>query len=133
MCESAGKIIKNCIVLKNEGNPNFQYVENKTGLIFDNVCGYNILGVHGEVKNLSQAIMEFDNIYDTKISYLIAGHKHHGEFKNCGVRKGCIGVGSIIGNDEFSMTIRQCADATASFIVFEEGKGKVDEHTYVLN
>lgn len=133
LCESAGKIIKNCIVLKNEGNPNFQYVENKTGLIFDNVCGYNILGVHGEVKNLSQAIMEFDNIYDTKISYLIAGHKHHGEFKNCGVRKGCIGVGSIIGSDEFSMTIRQCADATASFIVFEEGKGKVDEHTYVLN
>lgn len=133
LCESAGKIIKNCIVLKNEGNPNFQYVENKTGLIFDNICGYNILGVHGEVKNLSQAIMEFDNIYNTKISYLIAGHKHHGEFKNCGVRKGCIGVGSIIGNDEFSMTIRQCADATASFIVFEEGKGKVDEHTYVLN
>lgn len=133
LCESAGKIVKNCIILKNEGNPNFRYVENKTGLIFDNVCGYNILGIHGEVKNLSQAIMEFDNIYDTKISYLIAGHKHHNEFKNCGVKKGCIGVGSIIGSDEFSMSIRQCADATASFIVFEEGKGKVDEHTYVLN
>ena len=43
------------------------------------------------------------------------------------------GVGSIVGNDEFSMSIRQCADATASFLVFEEGKGKVDEHTYVLN
>lgn len=133
LCESAGKIIKNCIVLKNEGNPNFKFVENKTGFIFDNICGYNILGIHGEAKNLAQAIMEFDNIYDTKISYLIAGHKHHGEFKNCGVRKGCIGVGSIIGSDEFSMSIRQCADATASFIVFEEGKGKVDEHTYVLN
>lgn len=133
LCESVGKVVKNCIILKNEGNPNFRYVENKTGLIFDNVCGYNILGIHGEVKNLSQAIMEFDNIYDTKISYLISGHKHHNEFKNCGVKKGCIGVGSIIGSDEFSMSIRQCADATASFLVFEEGKGKVDEHTYVLN
>lgn len=133
LCESAGKIVKNCIILKNEENPNFKYVENKTGLIFDNVCGYNILGIHGEVKNLAQAIQDFDNIYDTKISYLIAGHKHHGEFKNCGVRKGCIGVGSIIGSDEFSMSIRQCADATASFLVFEEGKGKIDEHTYVLN
>lgn len=133
LCESAGKIIKNCIVLKNENNPNFQYVENKTGLIFDNVCGYNILGIHGEVKDLTKAIQEYDNLYDTKISYLIGGHKHHGEFKNCGVRKGCIGVGSIIGSDEFSMNIRHCADATASFIVFEEGKGKVDEHTYVLN
>lgn len=133
LCESAGKIIKNCIVLKNEGNPNFRYIENKTGLIYDNVCGYNILGIHGEVKNLAQAIMEFSNIYDIKISYLIAGHKHHSEFKNCGVKRGCIGVGSIVGNDNFSMTIRQGADATASFIIFEEGKGKVDEHTYVLN
>lgn len=133
LCESAGKIIKNCIILKNESNPNFQYVENKTGLIFDNICGFNILGIHGEVKDLSQAIKEYNNIYDSKISYLIGGHKHHGEFKNCGVRKGCIGVGSIIGSDEFSTSIRQCADATATLIIFERGKGKVDEHTYVLN
>lgn len=133
LCESAGKIIKNCIVLKNENNPNFKYIDNKTGLIFDTVCGYNILGVHGEIKDLSQAIHEFTNIYDIKISYLIAGHKHHGDFKNCGVRKGCIGVGSVIGSDEFSMMIRQAADATATFLIFEEGKGKVDEHTYVLN
>ena len=133
LCESAGKIIKNCIVLKNENNPNFKFVENKTGLIFDNVCGYNILGVHGEIKNLPQAISEFENIYNIKISYIISGHKHHGEFKNCGVRKGCIGIGSVAGSDEFSMLIRQCADATATFLVFEEGKGKVDEHTYILN
>lgn len=133
LCESAGKIVKNCIILKNENNPNFEYVENKTGLIFDNVCGYNILGVHGEVKDLAQAIKDFDNIYDTKISYLIAGHKHHGEFVGCGVKKGVIRVGSIVGSDEFSMKSRCCADATASFLVFEEGKGKVDEHTYVLN
>lgn len=133
LCESAGKIIKNCIILKNENNPNFRYVENKTGLIFDNVCGFNILGIHGEVKDLPTAVKEYDNIYDAKISYLIGGHKHHGEFKNCGVRKGCIGIGSVVGSDEFSMSIRQCADATASFIVFESGKGKVDEHTYILN
>lgn len=133
LCESAGKIVKNCIILKNENNPNFKYVENKTGLIFDNVCGYNILGVHGELKNPSQAIKEFGNIYNTQISYLITGHKHHGEFKNCGTRKGCIGIGSLIGSDDFSMLIRQCADATASFLIFEEGKGKVDEHTYILN
>ena len=133
LCESAGKIVKNCIALKNEGNRNFKYVENKTGLIFENICGYNILGIHGEVKDLKRAISDFDNIYGTKISYLIAGHKHHAEFEECGVKKGCIGVGSIMGSDDFSMSIRTCANATATFIVFEEGKGKVDEHTYVLN
>ena len=133
LCESAGKIVKNCIVLINEGNPNFKYVENATGLIFDNVCGYNILGIHGEVKDLSSAIKGYEDIYDSKISYLFAGHKHHAEYVNCGVRKGCIGVGSIVGSDDFSITLRKCADATASFVIFEEGKGKVDEHTYVLN
>lgn len=132
LCESAGKIVKNCIILKNENNPNFQYKENKTGLIFENICGYNVLGIHGEVKNLSRAILEYENVYDTKISYLISGHKHHSEFNNCGVRKGCIGVGSIIGSDDFSMSIRQCADPSATFIIFERGKGRVDEHTIVL-
>lgn len=133
LCESAGKIVRNCIALKNEGNPNFKILENKTGLIYDEICGYKILGIHGEVTDLSKAIKEFDNIYDTKISYLFAGHKHHKDAKECGVRKGCIGVGSIVGSDDFSMQLRQVADATAVFTVFEVGKGKVDEHTCVLN
>lgn len=133
LCESAGKIIKNCIELKNENNPNFTYKSNKTGLILENISGYNVVGVHGEVNNLPSALKDYSDIYDLKISYLIAGHKHYSEFVNCGVRKGCIGVGSIVGSDDFSMKIRKSADATASFIVFEEGKGKVDEHTYILN
>ena len=63
----------------------------------------------------------------------MAGHKHHSEFVNCGVRRGVIGVGSIIGSDDYSMSIRKTADATAFFVICETGKGKVDEHTFVLN
>ena len=134
LCESAGKIIKNCIILKNEKNPNFQYRDNMTGLIFDKICGFNVLGIHGEVKDLVQAIRDFDNIYDIKISYLVSAHKHHREFVECGVKKACIGVGSVIGSDDFSINkIRQSSNATASFLVFEKDKGKVDEHTIVLN
>lgn len=132
LCESAGKIIKNCIKVKNENNPNFHFIENQTGLIFDEVCGYQILGIHGEVKDLTKAVRDYSDIYNVNISYLIAGHKHHID-KNCGARKGCIAVGSLMGNDDFSMQIRQTADATTSFIVFERGKGKVDEHTCILN
>ena len=68
-----------------------------------------------------------------KIDYLVAGHAHHSMFNNCGVRRGTIGVGSIIGVDDYSMSIRKASDATASFVIFEKGKGKVDEHTFVLN
>jgi hypothetical protein len=131
--ESAGKIVKNSIILKNEENSNFKYVENKTGFIFTNIAGFNVMGIHGEVNNLAQAIKDYSDIYDIKISYLVAGHKHHTEFSNCGVKKGVIGVGSIVGSDDFSMSIRKAADATASFVIFEEGKGKTDEHTFVLN
>ena len=49
------------------------------------------------------------------------------------MRRGVIGVGSIIGSDDYSMSIRKTSDATASFVIFESGKGKVDEHTFVLN
>jgi len=49
------------------------------------------------------------------------------------VRKGVISVGSIVGSDDFSIKIRKTADATASFVVFEEDKGKVCEYTIVLN
>jgi len=131
--ENIEKIIADYIEIINEDNPNFSILENKTGFIFDNIAGFNIMGIHGEVKDLSQAIKDFSDIYDTKIDYLVAGHKHHSMFVNCGVRRGVIGVGGIIGSDDFSMKIKKSADATASFVIFEEGKGKVQEYTIVLN
>lgn len=131
--ENIEKIIASYIEIINSDNENFSIVENKTGYIFDEIAGYNILGIHGEVKDLSQAIKDFSDIYDIKIDYLIAGHSHHSMFINCGVRRGVIGVGSIIGSDDFSMKIKKQADATASFVIFEEGKGKVQEYSIVLN
>lgn len=131
--ESAGKIISNAIKLINEDNPNFKFTENKTGMIFTNVVGYNILGIHGEVPSLSNAIKDYSDIYNIKIDYIYGGHKHHTEFSNCGVRRGAISVGSIMGIEDFSITIRKTSDATASIAIFEKGKGKTDEHIVVLN
>ena len=123
----------NIIRIINEGNPNFCYIENKSGFIFTEIAGYNIMGIHGEVKNFQSAIKDYSDIYNVKIDYLVSGHRHHTEFSNCGVRRGVIGVGSVIGSDDYSLSIMKTADATASFIIFEEGKGKVDDHTFVLN
>ena len=44
------KITGNLIRIINENNPNFSMIENKTGLIFTEISGFNILGIHGEVK-----------------------------------------------------------------------------------
>lgn len=127
------KIIYDYIELTNEDNPNFTMVSNKTGFIFTEIAGFNVMGIHGQVKNLSQVIKDYSDIYGEKIHYLFAGHKHHSEYINCGIRRGVIGVGSIVGSDDFSMTLRKSADATASFVIFEENKGKVQEYTLVLN
>lgn len=127
------KVVRNCIELINEKNPNLKIVYNKTGFIFTEAAGSTILGIHGEVSDLSQALKDYSEIYDTPIDYIIAGHKHHHTYKNCGVKKGVIGVGSIVGSDDFSMKIRKTADPSALFTIFEEGKGKVIEYTIVLD
>ena len=131
--ENIEMITGNIIRLINADNPNFKYIENKSGFIFTEVAGYNVMGIHGEVKNLATAIQEYSDVYDTKIDYLIAGHKHHSEYANCGVKRGVIGVGSIVGIDDYTLSLRKAADATSSFVIFEKGKGKTDEHTFVLN
>ena len=133
LCENSSVISKNCIMLINEGNPNFILKENKTGLIFDNIVGFNFLGIHGEVKNLKEGLRDYEQLYNTRVDYLIAGHKHFSEYSNCGVRRGVIGVASIVGSDDFSMKIRKSADASSSLIIYEEGKGKVKDYTIILN
>lgn len=131
--ENIEKITGHIIKTVNMNNPNFEYIENESGYIFTEAVGFNILGVHGEVKDVTQAIKEFAEVYNTPISYLVAGHKHHNSYDNCGVRKGCIGIGSIMGIDDYAMKLRKSSDPTASLIIFEKDKGKTDEHTFVLN
>lgn len=127
------KFVKAIIEIENQDNPNFTIVENKTGLIYTNIADYNILGIHGEVKDLNDAIKDFSDFYNVKIDYIIAGHKHHATFANCGARKGCIGVGSIMGVDNFAETIKKKADATATFTIFEENYGRTIDYTIVLD
>lgn len=133
LCETTDKIIANIIKIKNKDNPNFTFKENKTGFIYDTIAGFNFLGIHGEVKDLSRAIKDYREIYGINIDYIIAGHKHYNEYANCGVRRGVIGVASVVGIDDYSMRIRKSADASASLICYEENKGKVADFTIVLN
>lgn len=133
LSDNMEKVVNRIIQVYNKDNPNFELIENESGYIFTEAAGFNLMGIHGEVSDPAKAISEFSDLYDTKIEWLIYGHLHHASFKNCGVRRGIIGVGSIMGSDDFSMKIRRSADASASLIIFEKGKGKVDEHTFVLN
>jgi predicted phosphodiesterase len=131
--DNMGLIVYESIKTRLENNPNFTIVKNPTGLIFANVAGFNILGIHGEVKNMENALKDFSNTYKTQIDYLLAGHLHHARSETVGVNREVINVPSVIGVDTFSMSLNKTSNAGATFMVLEESKGKTIEYSIKLN
>ena len=56
--ENTGLFVRELIKARLDGNPNFSMTVNPTGLIFDTIEGYNILGIHGEVRNMETALKD---------------------------------------------------------------------------
>lgn len=104
-------------------NPNFEFVQNPSGYVFDELAGYKVLGIHGECKNMEDAIKNFSATYKTPIDILVGGHKHHKETDNVGIRVDTVSVPSIIGVDDYSMSLNKTADAGATMLFVEAGKG----------
>ena len=131
--DNMGKVVSEFIKTRLKDNPNFTYIENPTGYIYAQLATHTILGVHGEVKNMESAIKEFSSIYGVPIQYLLAGHLHHNKVEEVGVNQEVINVGSIIGIDNYSLSLRKTSNASAKLLIFEQTKGKVCEYTLKLN
>ena len=117
--------------LKN--NPNFKIIENPTGMAYAQLCCSTILGIHGEVKNMSKSIDDFSRVYGVPIDYLIGGHLHHSKSETIGINQEVINVPSIIGVDDYSLSLNKTSNAGATLLVFENLKGKVIEYDIKLN
>lgn len=131
--DNMGKVVSEFIKARLKDNPNFEYVENPTGYIYAELVGYPVLGIHGEVKSMANAIKDFSSIYGIHIKYLLAGHLHHNKSEEVGVNQEVINVGSIIGIDSYSLSLRKTSNASAKLLVFEQDKGKTCEYTFKLN
>lgn len=121
--ENTDYIVREIIKTSLKDNPNFEYIENPTGLIYESIFGQNILGIHGEVKNMESAIQEFSNLYNVQIDYLLAGHLHHNASQDTGINREVIRVPSIIGTEDYSVSLRKCANAGALMLIFENEYG----------
>ena len=121
--ENTGLFVREMIKTRLENNPNFEMIINPTGLIFDNIEGFNALGIHGEVRNMENAIKDFSNTYNTDIQILIGGHMHHYKAETVGVNRDVINVPSIIGIDDYSMTLNKTSNPGASLFLIEANKG----------
>lgn len=131
--ENMSKIILAFIKERLKCNPNFEVIENPTGMIFDELAGYNVLGSHGEYKNDTQALKDFSQIYGVQINYLIGAHLHHKKQEDVGQDIEYIRIPSIIGADDYSLSLRKVSNAGAKLLCFEEGEGKVIEYSIKLN
>ena len=131
--DNMGKVVSEFIKARLKDNPNFEYIENPTGYIYAELAGCPILGIHGEVKNMANAIKEFSSIYGIHIKYLLAGHLHHNKSEEVGINQEVINIGSIIGIDNYSLSLRKTSNASAKLLVFEQNKGKTCEYTFKLN
>lgn len=130
--ENTGIFVREMIKIYLENNPNFEMIINPTGLIFDNIEGFNILGIHGEVRNMENAIKDFSNTYNTNIQILIGGHMHHYKAETVGVNKEVINVPSIIGIDDYSMSLNKTSNPGAVLFCIEENKGVTLEYKIKL-
>ena len=76
---------------------------------------------------------ECTQIYNVKINYLIAGHMHHQKEQEVGKNTKVINIGSIIGLDNYSLSLGKSANASATVLIFEENQGKSIEYSINLN
>lgn len=121
--DNMGKVISAFIKCRLENNPNFEFIENPTDYIFMNLCGYNILGIHGEVKSMEKALHEFSKMYGVKIDYLLAGHLHHSKIQDVGSDSKIINIPSVIGTDPYAQSLGKVSDSAANLFIFENNKG----------
>lgn len=129
--ENTGLFTKEIIKMRLEGNPNFKFIENPTGLIFDTVGGKTLLGIHGEVKNMSNAIKDFSLTYNTNIDIMIGGHLHHYRAETVGIDKDVWNVPSIVGSDHFSMTLNKTSRPGALLSIIDNDCDQIVK--YLIN
>lgn len=130
--ENMSYIITEKIMDRLEENPNFEFIQNPTGYIFDDVFGYKILGIHGEGKGLEQSIKDFSRTYKVNIDFLVGGHKHHQHSSNVGIESDVISAPSVIGVDDYALSLNKTSDPGATLFVLESGKGKTIEYNIKL-
>lgn len=126
-------IINKFLQIRLESNMNIKFVNNQVDKIYTDVCGYSVLGVHGEVKNPIQFIKDFSIAYRVLVNYIICGHYHHLKTEDVARDSEIISIPSIIGIDEYAMGLLRTSNAGALFLVFEENKGKAIEYKIKLN
>lgn len=126
--ENMSKVIMLAVEKELANNPNIKIITNPTGLNFGQFSTYQVLGIHGEVKKLSDALDDYSRAYQTPISYIIGAHVHHIVEAETGINSEAISIRSMIGVDPYGMSLLTTSNAGASMFVFDQIKGLTCEY-----
>lgn len=99
--------------------------------IFLNVCGYNIVGAHGDLEKFKQFGLTVNTLFTKKygqtIDYTVSADKHHiEEFETMGIESTL--VRSLCGTDDYSNNNRLYSAPGQTLMIFNTSEGK--ECTY---
>lgn len=128
---SMDKIIKELIRVSLANNPNFELIETGCDLMYLDAFGKNIVGFHGETKNMENTLKNFTNIYKVNIDYLMAGHKHHIETKEIAKGKHIINLPSIVSFDPYALSLEATSTPSVKLFGFT-ANGLSSEETFYL-
>ena len=123
--ENMSKVILTFIKERLKDNDNIEIIENDTGFCVADIEGFTILGCHGEVKDLTNCTNSFSRAYGTNIDYVLAGHVHHQTSKETGKHSEVLTVRSMVGTDDYAISLNKTSDVGASFFLFDKEFGKV--------
>ena len=84
-----------------------------------------MLGCHGEVKDLQNCTSSFSRAYNTNIDYVLAGHVHHQTSKENAKHSEELTIRSMVGTDDYAMSLGKTSDTGASLFIFDNEFGKI--------
>ncbi len=95
--------------------------------IYLNVCGYNIVGAHGDLEKFKQFGLTVNTLFTKKygktIDYTVSADKHHiEEFEQLGIES--ILVRSLCGTDEYSNNNRLYSAPGQTLMIFTPEEGR---------
>lgn len=126
--DNMGHVIYSIINIYLEDNDRITCKQNKTGMIYEKIMDMNIVGFHGESKNLEATLKDFSHIYDINIDILIAGHLHYTFNENIGIGKDVVRTPSIIGLDDYSLKLSKISNPGATLMTLQQNKGKIIDY-----
>jgi hypothetical protein len=99
--------------------------------VYLNVCGYNIVGAHGDLEKFKQFGLTVNTLFTKKygktIDYTVSADKHHiEEFETMGIES--VLVRSLCGTDEYANNNRLYSAPGQTLMIFTSEEGR--ECTY---